>query len=166
MMAECSGRGPSTGPPELCPPPSPLAREVQGIRPQESGGVQHSCTAYPVLQGAGLQSCPQSCALEPFMNWVEHHSASLCPRMSTDMPPKLAQSKKWAGVPWEITFKDVEGGTSLAVQWLRFCTSNARGSGSIPGQKLRSYMLHGGAKICFFIFYFFFLICFFKKVKI
>ena len=32
-------------------------------------------------------------------------------------------------------------GTSLVVQWLRLCTSNAGGPGSIPGQGTRSYML-------------------------
>lgn len=30
-------------------------------------------------------------------------------------------------------------GTSLLVQWPRFCTPNAGGLGSIPGQKTRSY---------------------------
>ena len=33
------------------------------------------------------------------------------------------------------------GGTSLAVQWLRLCITNARGTSSIPGGELRSYML-------------------------
>ena len=33
------------------------------------------------------------------------------------------------------------GGTSLVVQWLRLCTPNAGGSGSIPGQGTRSHML-------------------------
>ena len=32
-------------------------------------------------------------------------------------------------------------GTSLVVQWLRLCTHNARGPGSIPGQGTRSHML-------------------------
>ena len=31
--------------------------------------------------------------------------------------------------------------TSLAVQWLRLCITNARGTSSIPGGELRSYML-------------------------
>ena len=31
-------------------------------------------------------------------------------------------------------------GTSLLVQWLRFCTPDAGGLGSIPGQGTRSYM--------------------------
>ena len=31
------------------------------------------------------------------------------------------------------------GGNSQAVQWLRFCTPNARGTASIPGHRLRSH---------------------------
>ena len=31
-------------------------------------------------------------------------------------------------------------GTSLVVQWLRLCTPNAGGLGSIPGQGSRSHM--------------------------
>ena len=31
-------------------------------------------------------------------------------------------------------------GTSLVVQWLRLCTPNAGGPGSIPGQGTRSHM--------------------------
>ena len=43
-------------------------------------------------------------------------------------------------------------GTSLLVQWLRFCTPNTGGLGSIPGQKTRSYrpqlkISHATAKI-------------------
>ena len=36
-------------------------------------------------------------------------------------------------------------GTSLVVQWLRFCASTAGGVGSFPGQG-RSHMLQGAAK--------------------
>ena len=32
-------------------------------------------------------------------------------------------------------------GTSLVVHWLRFCTPNAVGLGSIPDQETRSHML-------------------------
>ena len=32
------------------------------------------------------------------------------------------------------------------VQWLKLCTSNAQGTGSIPGQGTRSHMLHCVAK--------------------
>ena len=32
-------------------------------------------------------------------------------------------------------------GTSLVVQWLKLCTPNVRGLGSIPGQGIRSHML-------------------------
>ena len=32
-------------------------------------------------------------------------------------------------------------GTSLVVQWLRFCTSNAGDLGSIPDQETRSHVL-------------------------
>ena len=36
---------------------------------------------------------------------------------------------------WEKnTLKGTHRGTSLAVQWLRFCASTAGGTGSIPGQ--------------------------------
>ena len=31
-------------------------------------------------------------------------------------------------------------GTSLVVQWLKLCTPNVRGLGSIPGQGIRSQM--------------------------
>ena len=130
-----------------------LVRIASNIgRSQEKGSTDHPAEElglYPVHQGAFLRvlsrvavMSPEPCSRtihEPRVEWSI--TASLCPRMSTDMPPKLAQSKKWVGVPGEITFKDVERGTSLAVQWLRFCTPNARGSGSIPGQKLRSHML-------------------------
>ena len=34
----------------------------------------------------------------------------------------------------------VKEGTSLVVQWLRLCTPNAGGLGSIPGQGARSHM--------------------------
>ena len=40
-------------------------------------------------------------------------------------------------------------GTSLVVQWLRLCTSNAGiagGAGLIHGRKLKSHMPHGEAK--------------------
>ena len=37
--------------------------------------------------------------------------------------------------------KDVEGGTSLAVQWLRLRVPNAGSLGSIPGQGTRSHRL-------------------------
>ena len=41
---------------------------------------------------------------------------------------------------------DVDGlGTSLAVQWLKLCTSNAGGMGSIHDRELKSFMLHGMA---------------------
>ena len=36
--------------------------------------------------------------------------------------------------------EDQEIGTSLAVQWLRLCASNARGPGVIPGWGTRSHM--------------------------
>ena len=36
-------------------------------------------------------------------------------------------------------------GTSLVVQWLRLCTPNAGGLGSIPGQGTRSHM-HAATK--------------------
>ena len=49
----------------------------------------------------------------------------------------------------ESLFKSVEQdlgvGTSLAVQWLRFRTSTAGGTGLIPGQGLRLHMPHGAA---------------------
>ena len=34
----------------------------------------------------------------------------------------------------------MSGGTYLVVQWLRLCTPNAGGLGSIPGQGTRSHM--------------------------
>ena len=37
-------------------------------------------------------------------------------------------------VIWNLIFKKQTLGTSLAVQWLRLCTPNAGGMGSIPGQ--------------------------------
>ena len=41
-----------------------------------------------------------------------------------------------------VSFIEIEfTGTSLVVQWLRLCTHNARGPGSIPGQGTRSHML-------------------------
>ena len=36
--------------------------------------------------------------------------------------------------------KEVDHGTSLVAQWLRLCTPNAGGPGSIPGQGTRSHM--------------------------
>ena len=42
----------------------------------------------------------------------------------------------------------LQDGTSLAVQWLRFCTSTAEGVGSIPGQgsKILHVSQHGKKK--------------------
>ena len=45
-----------------------------------------------------------------------------------------------------ITFKNTPFRTSLVVQWLGLWVFTAGGTGSIPGQKLRSYKLHGKAK--------------------
>ena len=47
---------------------------------------------------------------------------------------------------FEIGFKEKQSliiriGTSLVVQWLRFCASSGGGPGSIPGQGTRSHML-------------------------
>ena len=42
----------------------------------------------------------------------------------------------------ERNFLDIFQGTSLVVQWLRFCAPNARVPGSIPSQGIRSCMLH------------------------
>ena len=36
--------------------------------------------------------------------------------------------------------------TSLAVQWLRFCTSNAEGTGSVPGPGTNIHLMCGMAK--------------------
>ena len=41
----------------------------------------------------------------------------------------------------KLTFKHLQSGTSLVVQWLRLHTANAGGPGSIPGQGARSHML-------------------------
>ena len=40
-----------------------------------------------------------------------------------------------------VAIKKLRNGTSLVVQWLRLHASNSGGSGSIPGQGTRSYML-------------------------
>ena len=48
---------------------------------------------------------------------------------------KAGTVQEAGGSPRETTFKDVEGGTSLAVQWSRFCTASAGGSGSTPGRE-------------------------------
>ena len=42
----------------------------------------------------------------------------------------------------ELFLKIVTNGTSLVVQWLRFCTPNAVGPGLIPSQGTKSQMLH------------------------
>lgn len=50
---------------------------------------------------------------------------------------------------WGLTFifKTLyDGGTSLVVQWLKVCTSNARGMGLILARKLRSHIPHGKKK--------------------
>ena len=49
--------------------------------------------------------------------------------------------------PWALKnwgSKD-EGGTSLVVQWLRLCSPNAGGLGSVPGPGTRSHM-HAATK--------------------
>lgn len=48
-----------------------------------------------------------------------------------------------ARVPWGLpqTGSHQETVTSLVVPWLRLCSPNAGGSGSVPGQETRSCML-------------------------
>ena len=44
-----------------------------------------------------------------------------------------------------------ENGTSLAVQWLRFCASTTGDGGSVPGQGTKiPHATQGGQKKCFF----------------
>ena len=63
--------------------------------------------------------------------------------MSKDIICKISIFLKFV----EIYFKTYHTcGTSLAVQWLRFCTSTAGGVGSIPGRVIRSHVTHCMAK--------------------
>ena len=48
---------------------------------------------------------------------------------------------KIVSYPKKFTLRWKGQGTSLVVQWLRLCTPNARGPGSILGQGTRSHML-------------------------
>ena len=54
------------------------------------------------------------------------------------MPLQTKQTKN--------TLKKGLGRTSLVIQWLRLCTSNAVGMGLIPDQELRSHLLCSTAK--------------------
>ena len=51
------------------------------------------------------------------------------------------QNKTKMLVPLEILQTLKVSGTCLVVQWLRFCTPNAGGLGSISGHRTRSHML-------------------------
>ena len=57
------------------------------------------------------------------------------------LPPEIVILLVWC-VVWErkLIFKISPVGTSLVVQWLRLCTPNSGGLGSIPGQGTRSHM--------------------------
>ena len=52
-------------------------------------------------------------------------------------PLRKAETSLIAG----FAIRNLSPQPSLVVQWLRLCTSNAGGPGSIPGQGTRSYML-------------------------
>ena len=51
-----------------------------------------------------------------------------------------------------IKLEKIKIRTSLTIQWLRLCASNAEGEGSSPDWKLRSHMPHSVAKNFFYIF--------------
>lgn len=48
--------------------------------------------------------------------------------------------------PGNLDLKNLQGGTCLAVQWLRVWASTARSPSSVPSRGLRSHMPHGMAK--------------------
>ena len=47
---------------------------------------------------------------------------------------------KWSTRKEDNNHNTYTPGTSLVVQWVRLCTPNAGGPGSIPGQGTRSHM--------------------------
>ena len=52
------------------------------------------------------------------------------------------------GEQMALTSRNVKLGTSLVVQWLRFCIHNAGSPGSSPGQGNRSHMLQLKNPVC------------------
>ena len=55
----------------------------------------------------------------------------------------MGRIRKWEGCLCDMVemVGELSPGTYLVVQWLRHCTPNAGGLGSIPGQGIRSPML-------------------------
>ena len=78
--------------------------------------------------------------------WVLEQSAT------RKMPTSPSRNKTKQKNHKNQALKKAHSGTSLVVQWLRLCTPNAGGPGSIPGQGTRSHMpqlkiLHDTTKI-------------------
>ena len=62
-------------------------------------------------------------------------------RRGTRMGDSGLKARGRAGLELNEMKKSMKSkGTSLAVQWLRLCTSNALGTGSIPGQGTKIHM--------------------------
>lgn len=60
-----------------------------------------------------------------------------------------SNSQAWHLGKLALELKSSAVGTSLVVQWLKFCAPSAGGQGSIPGKETRSCMLQlkpGAAK--------------------
>ena len=84
--------------------------------------------------------------------WKEHclgsqktrHSSCSCPWLTCDFSKVICTtiSTQDLGLPFGCSTKNIFG-ASLVVQWLRHCASNAGSMGSIPGGKLRSYIVCG-----------------------
>ena len=84
------------------------------------------------------------CAISPWSHPLGHHLGTEVSQGTSNWDGKfcipLCLSHPYSHCRG-CTFKSLGHGTSLVVQWLRLCTSNARGSGLIPRQGTRSQML-------------------------
>ena len=92
-------------------------------------GVQVALKGGQAVSLAPALSSTRSCVgAKDFSNWISSERVE-----SKRCTTSKADHRKERGVKRNL-------GTSLAVQWLRLCASNARVTGSIPGQG-RSHML-------------------------
>ena len=76
---------------------------------------------------------------------VETGPCLLC--IESQVSIQVWENTLWAPRPGQIPLLKMSLGTFLVIQWLRLCTPNAGGLGSISGQGTRSHVLQWRLKI-------------------